>query len=64
MTPTSDSPVREVRFEPDERPPHWLSLALGLQYVTLSIAGIVLTPSIVIRSAGTGEDYLSWAVVA
>ena len=64
MTPTSDSPVREVRFEPDERPPHWLSLALSLQYVTLSIAGIVLTPAIVIRAAGTGEDYLSWAVFA
>ena len=30
----------------------------------LQIAGIVLTPAIVIRAAGLGEPYLSWAVFA
>ena len=55
---------RDVRYEPDERPPHLLSMGLGLQYVLLSIAGIVLTPAIVIRAAGTGETYLGWAVFA
>ena len=61
----SRAPVlREVRYEPDESPPAALSLGLGMQYALLSISGIVLTPAIVIRSAGEGEAYLSWAVFA
>ena len=35
-----------------------------MQYALLSISGIVLTPAIVIRSAGGGEGYLLWAVFA
>jgi len=35
-----------------------------MQYALLSIGGIVLTPAIVIRSAGGGEGYLLWAVFA
>lgn len=56
--------LREVRYEPDESPPAALSLGLGMQYALLSISGIVLTPAIVIRSAGGGEGYLLWAVFA
>ena len=60
-----DAPApKEIRYEPDESPPVALSLGLGMQYVLLSISGIVLTPAIVIRSAGAGEDYLLWAVFA
>lgn len=58
------SAPREVRYEPDESPPAALSFGLGMQYVLLSISGIVLTPAIVIRAAGAGEDYLLWAVFA
>ena len=36
----------------------------GLQAALLVLAGIVLTPAIVIRAAGTGESYLIWAVFA
>ena len=53
-----------VRYEPDERPPTLLSLGLGAQLAVLCIAGIVLTPAIVIRAAGGSESYLSWAVFA
>lgn len=61
----SSAPVlREVRYEPDESPPAALSLGLGMQYALLSISGIVLTPAIVIRSAGGDEGYLLWAVFA
>ena len=38
-----------VRYEPDERPPGPLAFGLGLQLALLVIAGIVLTPAIVIR---------------
>ena len=53
-----------VRYEPDEKPPTLLSLGLGAQLAVLCIAGIVLTPAIVIRAAGGSESYLSWAVFA
>ena len=54
----------DVRFEPDERPAHILSVGLGFQAAMLTLAGIVLTPAIVIRVADQGEDYLNWAVFA
>ncbi len=62
---TEDTPShRAVRYEPDEKPPQTLSFGLGFQHAALCIAGVVLTPVIVIRAAGEGEPYLSWAVFA
>ena len=55
---------QDVRYEPDDRPPHLLSVGLGLQYALLSVSGIVLTPVIMIGSAGGSDAYLSWAVCA
>ena len=55
---------RQVRYEPDDKPPHALTAGLGLQFAVLSIAGIVLTPAIVIRAAGESDSYLTWAVFA
>ena len=46
---------RHVRYAADEKPPAPLAFGLGLQLAMLTIAGIVLTPSIVIR-AGGGTD--------
>ena len=53
-----------VRYEPHERPPSLLAFGLGFQQSALCIAGVVLTPVIVIRVAGQGEPYLTWAVFA
>ena len=53
-----------VRYEPEEKPPVLLSLGLGLQLAVLCVAGVVLTPAIVIRVAGGTEAFLSWAVFA
>ena len=39
-------------------------LASALQAAMLTLAGIVLTPAIVIRVANQGESYLNWAVFA
>ena len=55
---------RHVRYEPDDKPPFALTSGLGLQFAILSIAGIVLTPAIVIRAAGESDSYLTWAVFA
>lgn len=50
-----------VRFEPNERPPLAVTVGLALQFAILCIAGIVLTPAIVVRAGGGSEDYLTWA---
>ncbi len=55
---------RHVRYAADEKPPTPLAFGLGLQLAMLTIAGIVLTPSIVIRAAGGSDTYLSWAAFA
>ncbi len=60
-----DTENESVRYEPDERPPITLAFGLGFQKASIGIAGIVLTPAIVIRAAGVQDDlYLAWAVFA
>ena len=61
---TSGGPERTggVRYEPNERPPLALAGGLGLQLAVLCIAGVALTPAIVVRAAGGAESYLTWAV--
>lgn len=61
-SPSQDSSA--VRYEPPDRPPELLSLGMAAQFVMVTIAGIVLTPMIVIRAAGESQSYLSWAVFA
>ena len=62
---TDDSDRRTgIRYEPDEKPPAALAFGLGVQLAILCLAGIVLTPAIVIRTAGGSESFLSWAVFA
>ena len=53
-----------IRYQPDETPTPALSFGLGLQIAVLSIAGIILVPTVVMRAGGVGENYLSWAVFA
>ena len=53
-----------VRFEPEERPPHPLSAGLGFQAMAILIAPIVVTVAIIMRSANQPESYLAWAVFA
>ena len=64
MSAASSGPSLDIRYEPDERTPHLLSLGLGFQYALLVLAGIVLTPAIVIRAASQSEVYMSWAIFA
>ena len=62
MNATAVESTGQIRYEPDETPPPPLALGLGLQYVLLSLSGIVITPAIVVRAADGGEAFLSWAV--
>ncbi len=51
-----------VRYQPDDTLSATLSLGLGFQIAALSIAGVILIPTVVMRAAGASEAYLSWAV--
>ena len=64
MDGTTPQTGRDVRYEPNERPPGTLAFGMGAQQAVLCIAGVVLTPVIVIRAAGEGDPYLTWAVFA
>ena len=52
----------QVRYEADDRPPLGLTIGLGAQYTVLALAGVVLTPAILISTAGGSEAYLTWAI--
>ena len=51
-----------VRYQPDDTLSATLSLGLGFQIAALSIAGVILIPTVVMRAANASEAYLSWAV--
>ena len=57
-----DNTNHDVRYEADARPPLGLNVGLAAQYTILSLAGVVLTPVILISTAGGSEAYLTWAV--
>jgi NCS2 family nucleobase:cation symporter-2/xanthine permease XanP len=57
-------PENDLRYAVDEAPPHWLSALLGFQVVVLIIAGITLTPIIVLKASGTSMASADWVVFA
>ena len=55
---------RDLRYEVNDNPPHLLALGLGAQSIALIIAGIVLTPMIVLKAAGVDAEFGPWAIFA
>ena len=62
--PSPSQKAAEVRYQPDEHPPHGLALGLALQLMMLEIGEIILIPVVVVRAAGGTESYLAWAAFA
>ncbi len=62
MPNDTQQPRISIRYEPNDKPPLAMTVGLGLQFAVLCIAGIVITPAIVVRAAGDSEAFLSWAV--
>ena len=54
----------DIRYEPDEQCPHFVSIGVGIQGVLLILAPVVVNVAIVFRTASQPESYLSWAVFA
>ncbi len=51
-----------IRYEPEENPPHLLSAGLGFQATLTLLPPIVVIVAIIVRSAAQSESYLTWAV--
>jgi len=62
MTTRASESRTGLRYQPDERPPVAPAFGLGVQIAVLTIAAIILVPTIEMRAAGASENYLSWAV--
>ena len=56
--------TRNVRYEPNEKPPQVLAIGLAWQYAVLFVSGIVITPAIIVRTAGGSDSYVLWAAFA
>ena len=56
--------TRNVRYEPNEKPPQALAIGLAWQYAVLFVSGIVITPAIIVRAAGGSDSYVLWAAFA
>ncbi len=54
----------QVRYEPDDAPPHLVTLGAGFQAAMLVVAPVVFTVVIVARAADQPEAYVSWSVFA
>ena len=53
-----------IRFEPDERPPHPVAAGVGFQAAVVVLAPVVLSAIIIGRAGGQGPDYLAWTAFA
>ncbi len=51
-----------VRYEVDGAPPPRIAATLGAQSIAFILAGIVLTPIVVLRAAGVEEGFAPWVV--
>ncbi len=56
--------MSEIRYEPDDKPPLFLTIGLGTQFAILTVTGIILTPAIVVRAGGGSDAFLVWAAFA
>ena len=53
-----------IRFEPEERPPHLVAAGVGFQAAVVVLAPVVLSAVIIGRAGGQGAGYLTWIAFA
>ena len=58
------TPRQGPRYEAHENPPVWAMLGHGFQFSLIASATLLITPAVVARASGLGNDYLVWMVFA
>ncbi len=53
-----------IRYEPDEQPPHSVAVGVGFQAAVVVLAPVVLSAIIIGRAANQAESYLTWIAFA
>ena len=53
-----------IRYEPDEQPPHSVAVGVGFQAAVVVLAPVVLSAIIIGRAANQAESYLTWVAFA
>ena len=53
-----------IRFEPEERPPHSVAAGAGFQAAVVVLAPVVLSAVIIARAAEQPQSYLTWVAFA
>ena len=53
-----------IRFEPEERPPHSVAAGAGFQAAVVVLAPVVLSAIIIARAADQPQSYLTWVAFA
>lgn len=53
-----------IRYEPDERPPHSVAAGVGFQAAVVIVGSVVLSAVIIGRAANQPESYLTWIAFA
>ena len=51
-----------IRYQPDERCPPFLSIAVAFQGVAIAMANMVLFVTVAVRAGDQSDDYLLWAI--
>lgn len=65
MAPVKHTPEKDgLVYAVDERPPEWMSILLGFQYVLMIVTPILVTPLVVTRAAGLDAADVSWILFA
>ncbi len=53
-----------IRYEPDEKPPHLVTLSVASQGVVIAVSNTAALVTIFVLASGGSEGYLSWALFA
>ena len=55
---------QDIRFEPDERPPHSVAFGAGFQAAVVIITPVVISAVLIGRAANQPDGYLNWVAFA
>ena len=53
---------KHIRYEPNDRPPHFTSIGASIQAAMFGLSMITMVPIAIVHGAGEEKAYLDWMV--